>query len=132
MRDSDREAEKQAEGEAGSMQGARRGTQSWVSRIAPQAKGRSETAEPPRDPRFVPLKIYLKDAWVAQWFSVCLWLRYESWGPGSLGGTAVWRRPLAQGAILETPDRIPHQAPGAWSLPSPSACVSASLSLSLL
>ena len=35
---------------------------------------------------------------------------------GSLGGAAVWRLPLAQGAILETRDRIPRQAPGAWSL----------------
>ena len=55
---------------------------------------------------------------------------------GSLGGAAVWRLPLAQGAILETRDRIPRRAPGAWSLllslpASLSACVSASLSLSL-
>ena len=49
---------------------------------------------------------------------------------GSLGGAAVWRLPLAQGAILETRDRIPHQAPG-MEPASPSACVSASLSLSL-
>ena len=35
---------------------------------------------------------------------------------GSLGGAAVWRLPLAQGAILETRDRIPRWAPGAWSL----------------
>ena len=35
---------------------------------------------------------------------------------GSLGGAAVWRLPLAQGAILETRDRIPRQAPGAWSM----------------
>ena len=35
---------------------------------------------------------------------------------GSLGGAAVWRLPLAQGVILETRDRIPHRAPGAWSL----------------
>ena len=28
----------------------------------------------------------------------------------------VWRLPLAQGAILEARDRIPHRAPGAWSL----------------
>ena len=35
---------------------------------------------------------------------------------GSLGGAAVWRLPLAQGAILETRNRIPRQAPGAWSL----------------
>ena len=47
---------------------------------------------------------------------------------GSLGGAAVWRLPLAQGAIPETRDQVPHRAPSAWS---PSACVSASLSLSL-
>ena len=35
---------------------------------------------------------------------------------GSLGGAAVWRLPLAQGTILKTQDRIPGQAPGAWSL----------------
>ena len=35
---------------------------------------------------------------------------------GSLGGAAVWRLPLAQGTILETRDRIPRRAPGAWSL----------------
>ena len=46
----EREAETQAEGEAGSMQGARRGTRSRVSRIASWAKGRRQTAEPPRDP----------------------------------------------------------------------------------
>ena len=49
---------------------------------------------------------------------------------GSLGGAAVWRLPLAQGAILETQDRIPHQAPGAWSLLLPLP-VSLPLSLSL-
>ena len=35
---------------------------------------------------------------------------------GSLSGAVVWRLPLAQGAILETRDRIPCRAPGAWSL----------------
>ena len=35
---------------------------------------------------------------------------------GSLGGSVVWHLPLAQGAILETRDGIPHRAPGAWSL----------------
>ena len=35
---------------------------------------------------------------------------------GSLGGAAVERLPLAQGAILEPRDRIPSRAPGAWSL----------------
>ena len=38
----------------------------------------------------------------------------EFWG--SLGGTVVWRLPLAQGAILETRDQIPRRAPAAWSL----------------
>ena len=40
----------------------------------------------------------------------------KSLAEGSLGGTAVWRLPLAQGAILEIRDRIPRRAPGAWSL----------------
>ena len=35
----EREAETQAEGEAGSMQEAQRGTRSWVSRIMPWAEG---------------------------------------------------------------------------------------------
>ena len=39
MRDPEREAETQAEGEAGSMQGARRGTRSRFSRIIPWAAG---------------------------------------------------------------------------------------------
>ena len=53
---------------------------------------------------------------------------------GSLGGAAVWRLPLAQSAILETRDRIPRRAPGAWSLflPLPmSLPLSLSLSLSV-
>ena len=57
MIDIEREAETQAEGEAGSMPGARRGTRSWDSRIAPWAKGRCQTAEPPRDPQ----EIFKKD-----------------------------------------------------------------------
>ena len=56
MIDIEREAETQEEGEAGSMPGARRGTRSRDSRIAPWAKGRRQTAEPPRDPpRFLVL-----------------------------------------------------------------------------
>ena len=35
---------------------------------------------------------------------------------GSLGGAVVWCLSLAQGMILKTWDRIPHWAPGAWSL----------------
>ena len=48
----------------------------------------------------------------------------------SLRGAAVWRLPLAQGAILETRDRVPRRAPGAWSLLLPLP-VSLRLSLSL-
>ena len=47
---------------------------------------------------------------------------------GSLGGSAVWCLPLAQGAILESWDRVPRWAP-ATGPASPSACVSAPLSL---
>ena len=39
MRDTEREAGTQAEGETGSMQGAQCGTRSWVSRITPWAEG---------------------------------------------------------------------------------------------
>ena len=51
-----REAETQAEGEAGPMQGARCGTWSWDSRITPWAKGRHQTTQPPRVPIFCFLK----------------------------------------------------------------------------
>ena len=40
MRDREREAETQADGEAGSMQGAQRGTRSRDLRITPWAEGR--------------------------------------------------------------------------------------------
>ena len=52
MRDTEREreAETQAEGEAGSMQGARHRTQSCDLRIRLWAKDRRQTAAPPRDP----------------------------------------------------------------------------------
>ena len=46
----ERERETQAKGEAGSMQGARRGSQSRDPRIMPWAEGRSQTTKPPRDP----------------------------------------------------------------------------------
>ena len=49
-REREREREAQAEREAGSTPGARCGTRSRDSRIAPWAKGRSGTTEPPRDP----------------------------------------------------------------------------------
>ena len=57
------------------------------------------------------------------WDGTAKWYNYsgERFGSsklikGSLGGAAVWRLPLAQGTILETRDRIPCPAPGAWSL----------------
>ena len=49
---------------------------------------------------------------------------------GSLGGSAVWRLPSAQGLILETQNRVLHRAP-CLEPAFPSACASASLSLSL-
>ena len=48
---------------------------------------------------------------------------------GSLGGSAVWRLPLSQGAILQSWDRVPHWAP-CMEPASPSAWVSSSLSVS--
>ena len=58
-RETERERERgktQAEGEAGPMQGAPRGTQSRVSRIMPQAEGRRQIAAPPRDPKILLIK----------------------------------------------------------------------------
>ena len=57
-------------------------------------------------------------------------LPFKALSGGSLGGAAVWRLPLAQGAILETRDRIPRRDPGAWSLLLPLP-MSLPLSLSL-
>ena len=58
-------------------------------------------------------------------------LKFKKKGGGrSLGGSAVWRLPLAQGVILGSRDRVPHWAPG-MEPAYPSACVSAPLSLSL-
>ena len=54
----DTEAKSQAEGEAGSMQGARCGTGYWDSRIGPWVKGRGQNAEPPRDPLFGDISNY--------------------------------------------------------------------------
>ena len=51
-------------------------------------------------------------------------------GMGRLGGSAVEHLPSAPCVILETQDRVPHQAPS-MEPASPSACVSASLSLSV-
>ena len=50
IRDREREAETQAEGEAGSMQGAQRGTRSWVSKITPWAGGRAKPLSHPGYP----------------------------------------------------------------------------------
>ena len=49
-RDPEREAETQAEGEAGSLQGAPCGTRSWDPRVTPWAEGRCSTAELPGCP----------------------------------------------------------------------------------
>ena len=54
MRGTEREAETQAEGEAGSLSGAQYGTWSQNSGITPWAKGRCSTAEPPRRPQVLP------------------------------------------------------------------------------
>ena len=48
---------------------------------------------------------------------------------GWLGGSAVRHLPLAQGVILGSQDRVPHQTPH-MEPASPSASVSASLSVS--
>ena len=56
MRDTEREAETQAEGEAGSTQEAQHGTRSRVSRITPQAEGSTEPISHQGCPEFFFLK----------------------------------------------------------------------------
>ena len=58
MRDTQREAETQTEGEAGSMQGAQRGTRSQDPRIMPWAEG---SAKPLSHPG-VPTIFYMRKA----------------------------------------------------------------------
>ena len=50
-----REAERQVDGEAGSLWGARHGTRSQDPGIRPWAKGRRSTTEPPRRPKVLGL-----------------------------------------------------------------------------
>ena len=65
MRDTEKETETQAEGEVGSLRGARRGTQSQDPGITPWAKGRRSTAEPPRGPCKLALQASRRDVCVA-------------------------------------------------------------------
>ena len=58
-------------------------------------------------------------------FVLEVYSKTETWG--SLGNSVVWRLPLAQGAILESRDQVPRQAP-CMEPASPSACVSTSFS----
>ena len=63
MRDTEKEAETQAEGEAGSLRGPRCGTRSQDPGITPWTEGRCSTAEPPERPRTMPLKWSGVDGW---------------------------------------------------------------------
>ena len=61
MRDTEREAETQAEGEAGFMQRAQCGTRSWDPGTlgpCPEPKAGCSTAEPPRSPKVNPVVNY--------------------------------------------------------------------------
>ena len=55
-------------------------------------------------------------------------LAFQTMLMGHLGGSVVKCLPLAQGMILESQDQVPHRAP-CMEPASPSACVSASLSV---
>ena len=59
MTEREREAETQAEGEAGSMQGARRGTRSQDARIMPWAEGSAKPLSHPGFPELLFLMIIL-------------------------------------------------------------------------
>ena len=59
MRDTERERQRQAEGEAGSLQGASCRTLFQDPGITPWAEGRCSTTDPPRCPRMYKLNIKL-------------------------------------------------------------------------
>ena len=61
MGDTQREAEPQAEGEAGSLWGGQCRIRSQDSGITTQAKGRCSTTEPPRCPNSTGIKIKNKN-----------------------------------------------------------------------
>ena len=110
MRDTQRERpEVQGEGEAGSMQGARHGTRSWVSRIRPWAEGGAQPLS-----HWDTQEKYLK--------SLVL---------GHLSGSVVERLPSAQVMTPGSWDRVLHRAP-CMEPASPSAYISVSLSVSLM
>ena len=69
----EREKETQAEGEAGSTLGSRRGTRSRVSRITPWTKGRRSTTESPRDPLIHSFQ-YQISRWLKIMLNICLFL----------------------------------------------------------
>ena len=73
MKDTNREAETQAEGEAGSLRGVWCGARSRDSGIMPWAEGRRSTAKPPRCPSFYIFKWLRKRKIVfcKKWKIVC-------------------------------------------------------------
>ena len=80
------------------------------------------------DPIYVAFWKRLNDS-DGEWVSACQSLKGE--GMGHQGGSAVEHLPLAQGVIPGSWDRISHLAP-CGEPASPSACVSASLCVSLM
>ena len=59
------------------------------------------------------------------------WNQFKRLLGGLLGGAAIEHLPLAQGVIPESRDQVPHWA-SCMAPASPSACVSASLSVTLV
>ena len=70
----EREAETQAEGEAGSMQGAQRGTGSWVSRVRPRAEGSTKPLSHPGCPN----QVLLVFPYLSEWHHIPVCVTQES------------------------------------------------------
>ena len=71
-----------------------------------------------------------KGGWPRISVLICVGTQKKCSMRGRLGGSAVEHLPSAQGVILGSRDRVPHRAP-CMGPASPSACVSASLSVCL-
>ena len=104
MRDTEREAESQAEGEAGSLWGAWCRTRSQDPRIMSWVKGKCSTTEPPRCPMYtlflsiyhhLPISKIVTDKTNMFHQKSVLWLLLQGWG---------WQKEHAEG--FESADKF--------------------------
>ena len=112
MKDTEREVETQAEGEAGFPQGPRCRTRSQDPRIMPWAQGRRSTTEPPRCPLVVIVDAHLVPCSSHPFLSsrVSVWLcAQESWPYFSFRmnvGQSQGISTISSSLLMDSPGRV--------------------------